>query len=178
MQEEAGTFLLASGHMPASKLYSLVWFPNKAPSSSGESGSFLLRGKALPSWGAFILLLFHLFLTYIFITCQTWDKADRCWVLGTHCEEDREGTGGVWAGGTHREQDIWASPQPCPRVPLALSSRDLMAVDVLFSPTALPILGTADPCLHMDVPKDPKGAPVGNPDLDQLGPALLLCQQT
>lgn len=53
-----------------------------------------------------------------------------------------------------------------------------MAVDLLFSPTALTILETADPCLHMDVPKDPRGATVGNPDLDHLGPALLLGQQT
>lgn len=40
-----------------------------------------MRGKALPSWGALFLLLFHVFLTHTFITCQTWYRANAgCYV--------------------------------------------------------------------------------------------------
>lgn len=75
-----GTVARRCWHVPpgflahVGKPCSLGWFPSEAPGRSGESGSHLLGGKALPGWGVFILL-FCLFITQVLTTCPMWDRA-------------------------------------------------------------------------------------------------------
>lgn len=102
LQEDAGTFFLASWHMLAN---SASWggFPAKLP--AGESGSCRLGGKALPGGGAFILVV-YLLTAQIFTPCLRYEVgpvpgAGRTRWAGW------DGPGAAWAGGVDQERTAW-----------------------------------------------------------------------
>lgn len=148
LQEDAGTFLLASWHMLA---ISAPW--GKAPVVEVSQAASPWEVNLSP-WGAFILLLFHLFITYIFTTCQIRDRASAgCWAHTVN----KKGVALVkfrQAAHTHSIKYLGLTTV-LHLSELGVEQWNLTAVALTFSPTALPVLETANPCLHMAAPKNP-----------------------